>query len=256
MIKNELCVVIPAAGCGSRLGEKTPKILLPIVKEQTVWNILYDKLRLVADHIHVVLSNQGTILFEKQLAKDGNFSEVSFSIQKKPIGMGDAIFGASDYWDGYKNILVIWGDQVFVSNETLKKTKEAQASFKTAGLTLPITVVRKPYVEYIFNDDFSNLKTVKQTREGDKCRENSFADVGVFCLSTSGLMQAWKKFLKNVVTGNKTGEINFLPFLPYLSTRMRWAIKTVLVKDNLEARGINTRQDMAFFKKKFEALLM
>lgn len=248
MIKKKVCVVIPAAGRGSRLGEDLPKILLPIVKKKTVWHILYEKLQPIVDQIHVVLSPRGALLFEKQLEEDGIFF-VSFSIQKIPIGMGDAIFGAFDYWKDYENILVVWGDQVFVSPGTLKKTIKAQFSLKGAGLTIPITSVKQPYVEYIFRDNFSILTEVKQTREGDACRKDGFADAGVFCLSTVGLIEAWQNFLKNVPKGNQTGETNFLPFLPYLSTEMRWSLKTVRVKDSLEARGINTQQDMDFFKK-------
>ena len=253
--REEVCAVIPAAGRGERLGKDIPKILVRITKGKTVWHILHKKLWPVVDQIHVILSRRGMSLFKQQMEKDHIWSRVSVSVQETPTGMGDAIFGAFDYWKDYENILVIWGDQVFVSAETIKETIRTQLSLKGDGLTIPINFVNQPYVQYVFNDAFSKLIEVKQTREGDICERSGFADVGVFCLSTSNLMDAWQNFLENSPKGAKTEEVNFLPFLPYLSTELDWKVKSVMVKDPTESRGINTIQDLTFFKTKFESLV-
>ena len=42
-------------------------------------------------------------------------------------------------------------------------------------------------------------------------------------------------------------EINFLPFLPFLSAK-GWIITSLEVADATEARGINTKTDLAFFQ--------
>ena len=256
VIKNRkrVCALVPAAGRGSRLKQKMPKILVPIVKEKRVWHILYEKLSPFVDQIHVVLSPKGISLFKQQMEKDHLMAGVSTSIQTSPIGMGDAIFGAYDFWKDYESIFIIWGDQVFVSTETIQETINNHFSSNETCLTIPISLVDRPYVQYLFNDDLSTLKEVKQSREGDTMGENGFTDVGVFCLSTINLIDLWHTFLENVPRGLETGEINFLPFLSYLSTEACWNVKTVFVKDPDESRGINTPQDMDFFRKKFESL--
>jgi len=71
--------------------------------------------------------------------------------------------------------------------------------------------------------------------------------VGTFLLSTQGLDCAWKDYLDSAPRGSGTGEINFLPFLPYLSA-MDWTIMPLQVADATEARGINTKDDLAFFQ--------
>src|SRR3989338_6012518 len=103
--KKKICAIIPAAGKGSRLGKDIVKILLPMTKAKTVWNILYEKLQPVVDQIHAVLSPEGVSLFEKQLKRDRISSGVSVSVQNVPYGMGDAIFSAFNYWRDYENIL-------------------------------------------------------------------------------------------------------------------------------------------------------
>jgi len=254
MNKKKVCALVPAAGRGSRLKQEMPKILVPIVKEKRVWNILYEKLSPIVDQIHVVVSPKGISLFEQQMKKDHIMDGVSTSIQPSPIGMGDAIFGAYDFWKNYESLFIIWGDQVFVSTETIQETITNHFSSNENGLTIPISFVNRPYVQYLFNDDLSALKEIKQSREGDTMDENGFTDVGVFCLSTINLRDLWHTYLEKVPRGLKTGEVNFLPFLSYLSTELCWNVKTVFVKDPIESRGINTPQDMDFFRKKFESM--
>jgi bifunctional UDP-N-acetylglucosamine pyrophosphorylase/glucosamine-1-phosphate N-acetyltransferase len=88
---------------------------------------------------------------------------------------------------------------------------------------------------------------VLQTREGDTTSPNGFSDVGTFLLSTEGLKTAWDEYLRIASPGHGTGEINFLPFLPFLAAK-DWAIKPLEVADVTEARGINTKDDLAFFQ--------
>jgi hypothetical protein len=45
--------------------------------------------------------------------------------------------------------------------------------------------------------------------------------------------------------------VNFLPFLVHLSQQCGWKFKPVLAADAMEARGINTREDLRFFQERF-----
>lgn len=241
----QTCAVIPAAGKGSRLGLKGPKILASITDDQTVWSLLRAKLLNTVDHIHLVVSPDAWSKIHALTREDEKKNLVSLSIQPKPIGMGDAIFRGFSQWMKAQTILVIWGDQVFVSENTLKKAIELHGH-ERHRVVIPLVRMKNPYVEYVFEDD--KLKKVRQSREGDLCFDNGLADMGTFALSVSDLIIAWKKYLKIATTGNKTNEINFLPFLPFLSNEL-WDMKTFIVDDVREARGINTVEDLEFFQK-------
>ncbi len=233
-----ICAVIPAAGRGTRLGTDRPKILTPLTARDTIWSILHGRLDPLVSHIHLVLSPDGAARFPDLPAN------VSVSIQPEPIGMGDAIFRGHDIWSKYDAILIVWGDQVFVSTGTLARTISALGSRQNRAV-LPVTPMAAPYVEYVF--DGPRLTRVLQTREGDVTTPGGFSDVGTFLLSTQGLDCAWKDYLDSAPSGSGTGEINFLPFLPYLSA-MDWTIMPLEVADATEARGINTKDDLAFFQ--------
>lgn len=232
-----VCAVIPAAGRGTRLGGDGPKILTPLTDGDTIWSILQARLAPLVDHIHLVLSPDGAAVFPALPA------HVSASIQPAPTGMGDAIFRGYDVWSRYDAILVVWGDQVFVSADTLARSLAA----RTPGrhVVLPVTRMAAPYVEYVFDGD--RLTKVLQSREGDATTPGGFSDVGTFLLNTDGLKPAWDAYLAAVPRGTATGEINFLPFLPFLSAK-GWRVTPLAVADPTEARGINTPDDLAFFR--------
>jgi bifunctional UDP-N-acetylglucosamine pyrophosphorylase/glucosamine-1-phosphate N-acetyltransferase len=233
-----ICAIIPAAGRGTRLGSDRPKILTPLTPRDTIWSILHVKLMPLVAHLHLVLSPDGVKQFPAPPAN------VSISIQPQPIGMGDAIFRGFDIWSKYDAILIVWGDQVFVSHDTLRRAIAALGSPRKHAV-LPVTRMTTPYVEYVF--DGPRLARVLQTREGDITTPNGFSDVGTFLLGTDGLEPLWEDYRKTAPHGSGTGEVNFLPFLPFLSEQ-GWTITPLEVADATEARGINTKDDLAFFQ--------
>ena len=233
-----ICAVIPAAGRGSRLGSDLPKILQPLTDRDTIWSVLHAKLAPLVDHIHLVLSPDGDVAFPPLPPN------VSRSIQPAPLGMGDAIFGASATWTKFDAVLIVWGDQVFVSTDTLQRALDALSSPERHAV-LPVTRMKRPYVEYLF--DQTRLTKVLQTREGDQTAADGFSDVGTFLLGTRGLSEAWTDYLAQAPRGAASGEINFLPFLPFLSAQ-GWTMTALEVPDAVEARGINTQEDLIFFQ--------
>jgi bifunctional UDP-N-acetylglucosamine pyrophosphorylase / glucosamine-1-phosphate N-acetyltransferase len=239
------CAVIPAAGRGARLRLDRPKILAPLSSSETIWSVLRRKLLAMVDHIHVILSPEGERLFRQALAGDCSNGRISIGIQHVPAGMGDAIFCGYDVWCAAKTLLVIWGDQVFVSEKTLCEALGLHgASPRT--LVLPVVSLPTPYVEYIFDPD-GRLAAVRQSREGEQCGAGGWNDIGTFVLSVNGLKEVWERYLSMDPKGRETGEINFLPFLPFLS-RNGWRVRRLIVDDAREARGINTADDLRFFQ--------
>lgn len=244
MSAGQVCAVVPAAGRGSRLGLDLPKILVPVDDGVTVWDMLRAQLAPHVDRFHVVLSPPGRPAFTAALAGGPAEPPVSTSVQPVPTGMGDAILGCAEHWAGYDAILVVWGDQVHVSGATVAEVILVHAAGSGPRATIPLVRQPEPYVEYRFDAD-GRLDAVLQSREGDRCDPGGLADVGVFCLSTDGLLAAWHRHLADRTIGGVTGEVNLLPFLPFLA-RTGWTVRAVEIGDGDEARGINTPADLAF----------
>ncbi len=247
---SRICAVIPAAGRGSRLGLDCPKVLVPVDGQRRVWDVLRDNLSAVADQVHIVLAPSVMAQFEEVLNSEPGRDKISVSQQTTPLGMGDAIFGAEPYWTGFDSILIVWGDQVNLSQVTLRDVAALCKAEKT--MVLPLVECRSPYVQYDLKDGV--LTGVRQSREGDVMDEVGFSDVGVFALSVSNLLQCWNLFVKESEVGAQTNELNFLPFLPFLSQRLSWDLQTVIVSDPVEALGINTPEDLQVTRERFARL--
>jgi len=249
--KEDICAVIPAAGRGSRLGLDVPKILAPLGKDRTVWTQLRDVLTGSAGHIHVVISPVFLDAFRNAAGHRGG---VTIGVQEQPLGMGDAIFGAAGTWMNFKQLLVVWGDQAGLACNTLRRVVALHASGSGPRCTLPVVETERPYVQYVFRN--GSLEEIRQTREGAAVDDRGFSDVGVFLLEVEGLPDAWRQYTRMTAAGAVTGEVNFLPFLVYLSRQCGWKFETVAVTDPTEARGINTREDLKFFQERFAGSLV
>lgn len=243
--------MIPAAGRGSRLGLNLPKILATIRDDLTVWAILKSKLMECVDHIHVVISPEYIETFEQIVRVDPERARISISVQATPRGMGDAVLGCADVWRSFKSMLVIWGDQVHVSSDTLQRSLALhQSRNETCGhCTFPVVEMRHPYVQYVFSPN-NTLMNIRESREGDKTDEVGLTDCGVFVLETHNLTSAWSEYLQIVRPGLATGELNFLPFFTYL-VRCGWQFYPMRIEDPNESRGINTPADLAFFREHY-----
>jgi bifunctional UDP-N-acetylglucosamine pyrophosphorylase/glucosamine-1-phosphate N-acetyltransferase len=240
-----ICAVVPAAGRGSRLGLQGPKLLAPVGDGATIWSVLSQKLLAVADHINLIVSPDGFAPIDEAIDQLGQRGCVTMSVQPAPSGMGDAIFCGYPIWSASATILIVWGDQVFVSIETLRRTCALHRG-APRRLVIPVVRLAEPYVEYLFDRE-GRLTGVRQSREGDACAADGYGDIGTFALSTDGLRDAWDDYLCGASAGAATGESNFLPFMPYLATR-GWDVERCEISDAREARGINTPADLAFFQ--------
>jgi bifunctional UDP-N-acetylglucosamine pyrophosphorylase/glucosamine-1-phosphate N-acetyltransferase len=244
---SNICAVIPAAGRGSRLGLEFPKILAPICDNTTIIDVMLNKLLRHVDAVNIIVSPTGfKYVTDHLISRNYPIDRISLSIQDSPSGMGDAIFCGYDTWAKYEKIFVIWGDQVFLSDDTI--TKGIKNSLHS-DLLVPLAMVNSPYVQYILDDGV--IKDILQSREGDKTALHGLSDIGAFILQVKGLKEEWEKYLFSASLGNITGELNFLPFIKQLSTLSSWRFSTFFVDDAREARGVNTPEDLLFFQNHF-----
>ncbi len=247
-VPSELIAVVPAAGRGARLGIDTPKVFAQLRPGVRVWDVLLRRLATVTDHVHLVLSEEGVAFFDRLGRPSLDAVTVTVSCQPAPRGMGDAVLGAIEHWRAAHDIVILWGDQLGLRAETLARTVAAQREAPVPALTLPLVQTRAPYVHYDL-DARGTLQRVLQAREGDSCPAHGLSDVGLFALSTAGLEPAWKRYVATAeARGAITGELNLLPFFAFLSREGAHSTRVVPVRDADEARGINTPEDLAWFR--------
>lgn len=217
--------VIAAAGRGTRLGYHLPKVLYPIEGRPLVaW--LTDRLAGLAGRLTLVLSPDGDRAF-RQLAP-ALALPVCTTIQPAPTGMADAVIAGTSaaMADGAPTMLiVIWGDQVGLSRDTMARALAVHARHPLgSAVTVPLAQVDAPYVHYDFDRTGAQqwrLLAVRQRREGDVLPDTGLADCGCFIVDPGRVLPALRRLsASGVLTGRLSREENFLQALPFLAREM------------------------------------
>ena len=121
--------VLPAAGMGKRLNQPVPKLFVKLDDELRVINLLESNISDLVDECCFVI--RPDMVLDFQSFSTGKNS--TFVIQETPRGMGDAIFCASPKFDQYETLVIVWGDQVGISQETLRAVLKGPLAGKTGS---------------------------------------------------------------------------------------------------------------------------
>jgi bifunctional UDP-N-acetylglucosamine pyrophosphorylase / glucosamine-1-phosphate N-acetyltransferase len=231
-------LIIPAAGQGSRLSKNIPKALYP-VNGLPMYAHLVQRYRPFVDRIVLIAapSFAGDLMWWA-----GRFSDIEIAVQQKPTGMLDAILLASTAVAQFdpESVWITWCDQVGVLPETLTRLTAAIERDPMPVLVLPTVRGRDPYIHFP-RDATNRIVDVLHRREGDEMPEEGESDMGLFALSRNAFDQL-PDYAKEAPIGRHTRERNFLPFIPWLAHR--GDVVTIPCTDPMEARGINTPQDL------------
>ena len=116
-MKNK--IIILAAGKGSRMKSDLPKPLIPI-NNRAMIKYLLDSIRLsqIDPQPIIVVSPSGQEIMRESL---GDYN-LSYAIQTEALGTGQAVsVSESLIPEEVENVLVLYGDQPFISQESMKK---------------------------------------------------------------------------------------------------------------------------------------
>ncbi len=235
----ERLLVIPAAGLGSRLGAHTPKLLAPVNDQPMLLHLLslYEP---VVDRFAIVVhpSARNAVLHVLQ----DSSRAIDLFVQEQPTGMLDAILLARSAVESAhpRRVWITWCDQVAIHPRTLRRLVEADAGGPLVAL--PTCTGPAPYV-HLERDASNRIVRVLHRREGDTMPLEGESDSGLFSLSLPAYLDLLAKFAAAPATGTATGERNFLPFIPWASSR--GDVVTFPCTEPSEAVGVNTPEDRA-----------
>ena len=198
---GELAIVIMAAGKGTRLKSRRPKVLHEIGGKPLLAHMISAASRIVAPENIVVVVGHRADMVETALAKTG----VRFVLQAEQLGTGHAIQCAQGAIQGYQHVLVLSGDVPLIRPETI----EALWSFhreQNAAMTV-LTAVPEDAFGYgrivrKAGSDAEIEAIVEQkslTPEQEALRE---INSGIYAFRAATLLQ----HLNELTAGNSQGE--------------------------------------------------
>jgi len=200
--KSKLAVVIMAAGKGTRLKSKRPKVLHEIGGRPLLGHVIAVASRVVdpAD-IHVIIGHQAARVRDA-VASTG----VAFVEQAEQRGTGHAIQCASPALGGYTDVLVLSGDVPLIRTETIRQVVDFHLA-KAAAMTILTAVPEDPtgYGRILrrSTDSFEVDAIVEQPDLKPEQRSIREINSGIYAFKTGPLLAHLAKLTAN----DKHGEL-------------------------------------------------
>lgn len=119
-VMNNLCVLIMAAGKGTRMKSALPKVLQPVLDRPVIDYVISNaqSAGIMPENIGVLVGSGGE-LAEQHITQ--NFRLVKILWQHEQLGTGHAVKSARDWWKDYENLVVLNGDLPLMKPESLRQ---------------------------------------------------------------------------------------------------------------------------------------
>ena len=230
-------VVILAAGEGTRMRSKTPKVLHDLCGRPLIeWPV---RAAQEAGAGRIVVVDGPKNHLEGRLP-DG----VERAIQQEPNGTGDAVKAAAEHIDPQAPVVILMGDVPLVTAEFIEGLVDAhQASGAQATMATMVLDDPRGYGRVIRTRDDLVERVVETKADGDATPEQlavKEVNTGIYCFDGAALLDA----LEELRADNAQGEY----YLPDVLPLLRDAGHTVaahVVDDFSLTLGVNDRADLA-----------
>ena len=229
---DNISAVILAAGEGTRMKSKTPKVLHKVVGKTMIKRVIDTAFNMGAGKICVVVGHGG-----EEVKKSLEGFNVSFREQKEQLGTGHAVMQAVDFINDGDDIVVLYGDTPLIKAETLKKFVDYHRSEGNSVSIVSAMVDNPEGYGHIIRD--KNGSFVKNIEHKDASAEEKLVNeinTGIYCFKGKSL----KKALGMLKNDNAQGEY-YLPDTLAIILGFGEKVNAMAAQDVTEFLGVNNR---------------
>ncbi|EGY79782.1 bifunctional UDP-N-acetylglucosamine diphosphorylase/glucosamine-1-phosphate N-acetyltransferase GlmU [Peptoniphilus indolicus] len=231
--------VILAAGEGSRMKSKKPKVIHEILGEPMLGYVVKAARESDVSRVSVIVGHG-----KEEIVKRFENSELIFRTQPigddVPYGTGFAVMQAIEDFEDEDTVLILNGDTPLVKADTLNGLMEyhERGNFSCTILTADM---QNPfgYGRIVRNEDAQITRIVEEKDAGGKEKLIREINSGIFVFNGREL----KNSLKNLNTDNSQGELYLTDVVKDLFESEK-RIGGYKLKDNTEILGINSRDSL------------
>ncbi|WP_033169703.1 bifunctional UDP-N-acetylglucosamine diphosphorylase/glucosamine-1-phosphate N-acetyltransferase GlmU [Selenomonas sp. ND2010] len=233
---SDLVTVILAAGKGTRMKSKLPKVLHKAAGKSMVQHVI-DAAKAAGAKRNIVVTGFGGDMVREAIGDQAEFAQ-----QKEQLGTGHAVMQTADLLkDETGTVMVLCGDTPLLTGDLLKKLfdshVEAQAKATVLTAIMPDAT---GYGRIIRTADGSVQKIVEHKDATEEERQVKEVNSGIYCFDAKALFES----LKKVTNDNAQGEY-YLPDVLEILQKQGEKIWAVAADDYESTLGINSRQQLA-----------
>jgi len=231
---HNLVAVIMAAGKGTRMKSKLPKVMHSLAGKTLIEHVL-DTVTQVGIKRSLVIVGHGREVIETRIS-----DRADLVVQTEQLGTGHAVMQALPYLEAAKTVLILSGDQPLLKTETLKALIELHEA-QGVSATVLTAIMEQPfgYGRVIKNGEFLEKIAEEKDATLDQ-RQIKEINTGTYCFKGSALKEA----LAKITTQNAQGEYYLTEVFDVL-IKCGEKVLAYCTQDSNEALGINSRAQLA-----------
>jgi bifunctional UDP-N-acetylglucosamine pyrophosphorylase/glucosamine-1-phosphate N-acetyltransferase len=232
-----LAAVILAAGKGTRMQSKTPKVLQPLAGRPMISYALELAQGLGATPVVVVVGHQAESI--KRSLSPGKWMAVE---QTEPLGTGHAMRQTEEVLKDFPgDVLVLHADVPLLRVETLRRLVEAHHNSGTVATLLTAVMERPGRLGRVVRASTGQVARIVEALDatGDE-RDIHEINTGIYCFQVSFLFAA----LQDLTPNNVKGEY-YLTDVIGAACRAGLPVQAVPVEDWRESIGVDSKADLA-----------
>ncbi|HEY7840258.1 MAG TPA: bifunctional UDP-N-acetylglucosamine diphosphorylase/glucosamine-1-phosphate N-acetyltransferase GlmU [Gammaproteobacteria bacterium] len=238
-----LSIVILAAGQGTRMRSRLPKVLNRLAGRTLLEHVHVAASRLRSRQIHVVYGYGGDLVPKSHPKMDVKWVE-----QERQLGTGHAVMQVIDDIPQNDEVMILYGDVPLITHETLEQLEEAA---RGTGFSLLTAAVEDPqgYGRVIRDKQGKVLRIVEERDATDEERRIGEVNTGMMVVRARWL----KKWLGNLGTENAQGEF-YLTDIIAMAAADKVLVNPVSPDSAVETRGVNTRAQLAELERYYQII--
>jgi bifunctional UDP-N-acetylglucosamine pyrophosphorylase / glucosamine-1-phosphate N-acetyltransferase len=237
MIGSDIHVVILAAGQGTRMKSRMPKVLHRLAGKPLIEHVLDTAHTVNPDTITIVVGHEA----ESVRRVVGERPNVGWVLQEPQLGTAHALQQAESRLAAKKGtVILLSGDVPMLEASTLQRLV---ATHQTAGAaaTVVTAIVDRPYGYGRIVRTRGRIARIVEERDASPAvRKIREINGGIYAFDLAPLFDA----LRAIASQNAQGEY-YLTDLIAIYRRRKLGVETLLVDNPQEIRGINSRTELA-----------
>jgi len=236
-MKNDVAVIILAAGMGTRMKSTKAKVLHEILEKPMILYVVETAEKVAGNDVILVIGNQA----DKVRRIVSERSKVRYAYQDKQLGTGHAVSCALSLIPDYcEEIVILCGDVPLLTADTVMQLVDDHVKAKRDISLLAVEKDNpKGYGRVLYDDRDHVSKIVEEADANIKQKQIKMINTGIYCVRKNFLVDTVVKIKSN----NAQCEF-YLTDLIEMGNKAKKLVGALIGNDDKEFFGINSKKEL------------